>query len=54
MDCCIPGHLRNGATVSSNPGLPPPAVSDRKIQFVTVAFTLAGFSSHTDRGPPLV
>jgi hypothetical protein len=53
MDCCTPGHLRSGATVSTNPDLPPPAVSDHKIQFVTVVFTVAGFSSHTDRGPPL-
>ena len=29
MDCCTPGHLRSGATVSTNPDLPPPAVSDR-------------------------
>jgi hypothetical protein len=54
MDCCTPGHLRSGATVSANPNLPPPAVSNRKIQFVAVVFTVAGFSSHTDRGPPLV
>jgi hypothetical protein len=54
MDCCTPGHLRSGATVSTHPTLPPPAVSDRKTHFVTVVFTVAGFSSHTDRGPPLV
>jgi hypothetical protein len=54
MDCCTPGHLRSGATISTNPDLPPPAVSDSKIQFVTVVFIVAGFSSHTDRGPPLV
>ena len=54
MDCCTPGHLRTGATPSRNPDLPPPAVSDLKIQFVAVVFTVAGFSSHTDRGPPLV
>jgi hypothetical protein len=53
MDCCTPGHLRDGATVSSNPTLPPPAVNDQKTQFVSVVFTVAGFSSHTDRGPPL-
>jgi hypothetical protein len=29
-------------------------VSDRKIHFSPVTFTVAGFSSHTDRGPPLV
>jgi|SRR6185312_14434621 len=54
MDCCTPGHLRSGATISTNPDLPPPAVSDSKIQFVTVVFIVAGFSSHTDRGPPLI
>jgi hypothetical protein len=54
MDCCTPGHLRSGATVSTNPDLPPPAVSDLKIQFASIVFTVAGFSSHTDRGPPLV
>ena len=52
MDCCTPGHLRDGATVSTHPTLPPPAVSDQKIQFASVVFMVAGFSSHTDRGPP--
>jgi hypothetical protein len=54
MDCCTPGHLRSGATVSTNPDLPSPAVSDLKIQIASIVFTVAGFSSHTDRGPPLV
>jgi hypothetical protein len=54
MDCCTPGHLRSGATVSTNPNLPPPAVSDREIHLVAVVFTVAGFSSHTDRGPPVI
>jgi hypothetical protein len=54
MDCCTPGHLRSGATISTHPDLPPPAVSDLNIQFFAVVFTVAGFSSHTDRGPPLV
>jgi len=54
MDCCTPGHLRSEATISTHPDLPPPAVSDLNIQFVAVVFTVAGFSSHTDRGPPLV
>src|SRR5258707_841277 len=53
MDCCTPGHLRSGAAVSSNSFLPPLAVSDREMHFVPVTFTIAGFSSHTDRGPPL-
>jgi len=54
MDCCTPGHLRSEATISTHPDLPPPAVSDLNIQFVAVVFTVAGFSSHTDRGPPRV
>ncbi|HZE25136.1 MAG TPA: hypothetical protein VE054_14160 [Blattabacteriaceae bacterium] len=54
MDCCTPGHLRSGATVSTHPTLAPPAVSDLKIQIASIVFTVAGFSSHTDRGPPLV
>ena len=54
MDCCMVGHLRNGAAVSANSFLPPLAVSDREFHFAPVTFTIAGFSSHTDRGPPRV
>jgi hypothetical protein len=53
MDCCMAGHTRSGAAVSANSFLPPLAVSDREIHFVSITFTIAGFSSHTDRGPPL-
>ena len=53
MDCCTPGHPRNGAAVSANSFLPPLAVSDQGFHFAQVMFTHAGFSSHTDRGPPL-
>jgi Ni/Co efflux regulator RcnB len=52
MDCCMAGHPRNGAAVSANSFLPPLAVSDREIHYAPVTFTIAGFSSHTDRGPP--
>ena len=52
MDCCMAGHPSNGAAVSANSVLPPLAVSDREIHFAPVTFTIAGFSSHTDRGPP--
>src|ERR1043166_5697158 len=54
MDCCMARHLTNGAAVSANSFLPPLAVSDREIHFAPVTFTIAGFSSHTDRGPPRV
>lgn len=53
MDCCMAGHPSNGTAVSTNSFLPPLAVSDREIHFSSVTFTVAGFSSHTDRGPPL-
>jgi hypothetical protein len=53
MDCCMAGHPSNGAAVSANSSLPPLAVSTREIHFVPVTFAIAGFSSHTDRGPPL-
>jgi|SRR4249919_29765 len=54
MDCCMAGHPTNSAVVSANSFLPPLAVSDREIHFTSVTFTIAGFSSHTDRGPPRV
>jgi len=53
MDCCTAGHPRNGAAVSATSFLPPLAVSDREFSFTSVTFISAGFSSHTDRGPPL-
>jgi len=54
MDCCMAGHPRNSAVVSADSFLPPLAVSDREVHFAPVTFTIAGFSSHTDRGPPRV
>lgn len=53
MDCCTPGHPRNGAAVVATSILPLLAMSDREFQYVPITFTVAGFSSHTDRGPPL-
>jgi hypothetical protein len=53
MDCCTPGHPRNGAAVAATSFLPPLAVSDGELQFTPITFIIAGFSSHTDRGPPL-
>src|SRR6266853_3749827 len=49
MDCCMAGHLTNSAVVPANSFLPPLSVSDREIHFTPVTFTIAGFSSHTDR-----
>jgi hypothetical protein len=52
MDCCMPGHPQSGTVRAAAPILPPLAVSDRTPHVVQVAFISAGFSSHSDRGPP--
>jgi hypothetical protein len=54
MDCCTPGHRQSGSAAHSNSLLPPLAVSDQNVHVVPVHFISAGFSSHTDRGPPSV
>jgi hypothetical protein len=53
MDCCAPGHPTTGAAPVTASFLPPLAVTDRSFHFVSITFISAGFSSHTDRGPPL-
>lgn len=52
MDCCMPGHPQSGTVRAAVPILPPLAVSDRTPHVVQVTFISAGFSSHSDRGPP--
>jgi hypothetical protein len=52
MDCCTPGHPQSGAAQVTATLLPPLTATKRKIQPVSVTFVSAGFSSHTDRGPP--
>ncbi|HMC30580.1 MAG TPA: hypothetical protein VKL99_07065 [Candidatus Angelobacter sp.] len=52
MDCCTPGHPQSGAAPVMVSILPQLAVSDQNFHVVPVTFTSAGFSSHTDRGPP--
>jgi hypothetical protein len=52
MDCCMPGHPQNGAAPATASILPPLAVSDQSFHPVPITFLSAGFSSHTDRGPP--
>src|SRR5262245_22470552 len=52
MDCCTPGHRQSSAAAYAASTLPPLAVTDQSFHFAQVVFTSAGFSSHTDRGPP--
>jgi hypothetical protein len=53
MDCCSPGHVTSVASPATGSLLPPLAMNDRNLHFASVTFVSAGFSSHTDRGPPL-
>jgi hypothetical protein len=52
MDCCLPGHPTSAAVIAATPAVPTPAIVLQNLQFVSLVFTSAGFSSHTDRGPP--
>src|SRR5215467_2763489 len=52
MDCCAPSHRQSAAASDGSSILPSPAVSNQNFHSVLVTFTSAGFSSHTDRGPP--
>jgi hypothetical protein len=52
MDCCMQGHPQNGTALSSFSKFPPLAVAESVRQIASVIFVSAGFSSHTDRGPP--
>jgi len=54
MDCCTPGHKQNGVSPIAASFLPLLMASDHSFQIVPVTFTSAGFSSHTDRGPPSI
>ena len=52
MECCTQGHPRSVTAVPAISVLPPLAMTDQAVRFVSVIFTSTGFSSHTDRGPP--
>jgi hypothetical protein len=52
MDCCTQGNPQSVNAVTAFSQVPPLAVIDAELHFVPVIFISAGFSSHTDRGPP--
>jgi hypothetical protein len=54
MNCCVQGRSHSASSSAATNLLPPLAVADKEFSFVPVKFTSAGFSSHTDRGPPAV
>ncbi|HEX7288839.1 MAG TPA: hypothetical protein VF532_21830 [Candidatus Angelobacter sp.] len=52
MDCCVQGSLPNASAVAAFSLILQLAVSDAELHLVPIIFVSAGFSSHTDRGPP--
>ena len=54
MDCCAQRHQPTSATLPALTAVPQLTVSDLQLAIVPITFSTPGFSSHTDRGPPLV
>jgi len=53
MDCCTHGHRQSGVALAAASFSPLLAVTDQSSHGADTVFLSAGFSSHTDRGPPL-
>lgn len=53
MNCCEQGTPQSGAAVSAALLLPPLANAEAGFHFASIIFASTGFSSHTDRGPPV-
>src|SRR5262249_54823201 len=52
MDCCAPGHRTNAIAAPGATLISQLVVTDHCPQLASSVFESAGFSSHTDRGPP--
>ncbi len=52
MNCCVQGSVQTGTLATTSNLLPQMISAGKEIHFAPVMFTSAGFSSHTDRGPP--
>lgn len=53
MQCCMQAQAGNGTVLPAAVLLFTLLVSEYRIDFPGITFTSTGFSSHTDRGPPL-
>lgn len=53
MNCCVQGSPTSGVASAAASFLPPQAVAEAEFEFASISFASAGFSSHTDRGPPV-
>jgi hypothetical protein len=52
MNCCVQVAPKSGVVTATVSVLPPLAVVEAEFDFSSIIFASAGFSSHTDRGPP--
>jgi len=52
MNCCVQVAPNSGVATATVIVLPPLAVVEAEFDFRSIIFASAGFSSHTDRGPP--
>ncbi len=52
MNCCSQAAPPSAAALHNSSFLPMPATVEARPHFAPVMFARAGFSSHTDRGPP--
>jgi hypothetical protein len=53
MDCCTSGHPQAIAAAAAMTMSPSLVVVDQNVLWSPIVFTHSGFSSHTDRGPPI-
>lgn len=53
MHCCGQAQIGNGTAILIVLSWPQLAVFEYCVDFPAITFTTSGFSSHTDRGPPL-
>lgn len=53
MNCCVQGTPASGIAIAAASFLPSLAAVDAEFHFASIIFASAGFSSHTDRGPPV-
>jgi len=54
MNCCLATHGGKQATIASRALIAPRHAVLDKEPFFVIAFIAPGFSSHTDRGPPIL
>ena len=52
MDCCAAGQRTKAAAAPMASPSSPLTITEHCTRLVSVVFASAGFSSHTDRGPP--